>query len=104
ASQDRIGAQKPTAIGAGVDPLACPDPLAERRYAYAQAAAADQDWRAAAEVLEQALERAPRWAPAWFALAEARENLGETAGAAVAYRETLAADPADQQGAGPRLA
>ncbi len=63
-----------------MDPLACPDPLAERRYDYAQAAAAEGDWRTAAEVLEQALERAPGWAPAWFALGEAREKLGEAGG------------------------
>jgi predicted TPR repeat methyltransferase len=87
-----------------VDPLACPDPLAERRYDYAQAAAAEGDWRTAAEVLEQALERAPGWAPAWFALGEAREKLGDGEGAAAAYRETLKADPKDRQGAGPRLA
>jgi predicted TPR repeat methyltransferase len=87
-----------------MDPLACPDPLAERRYEYAQAAAADGDWRAAAEVLEQALERAPGWAPAWFALGEAREKLGAVEGAAAAYREALRTDPADRQGAGPRLA
>src|SRR5271156_1987722 len=34
-------------------------PIAERRYAYARAAATDGDWSAAAEVLEQALELAP---------------------------------------------
>jgi len=39
-------------------------PIAERRYAYAQSTARDGDWAAAAEVLEQALELAPNWAPA----------------------------------------
>jgi predicted TPR repeat methyltransferase len=86
------------------DPLACGDLLAFRRYAYARSAAEDGDWRAAAEVLEQALERAPNWAPAWFALAEAREKLGDRAGAAEAFRATLRADPSDAQGAGARLA
>ena len=52
----------------GRDPLASGDPLAERRFAYARAAADQGDFRAAAEVLEQALERAPDWAAAWFAL------------------------------------
>jgi HEPN domain-containing protein len=42
------------------DLLVCDDPIAERRYAYARAAARDGDWAAAAEVLEQALELAPR--------------------------------------------
>ena len=87
-----------------VDPFTCPDPLAERRYAYAQAAAADGDWRAAAEVLAQALERAPGWAPAWFALGEALEKLGDEKAAAAAYRKALEADRNDRLGAGPRLA
>jgi len=55
-------------------------------------------------VLEQALERAPDWAAAWFALGEARERLGEIDSAASAFRSTLGADPADSQGAAVRLA
>jgi len=86
------------------EPFACPDPLAERRYAYAQAAAADGDWRAAAEVFAQALELAPGWAPAWLALGEALEKLGDDKAAAAAYREALEADRKDRLGAGPRLA
>ena len=79
------------------DPLASGDPLAERRFAYARAAADEGDFRTAAEVLEQALERAPGWAAAWFALGEARQRLGEIDAAAAAFRSTLRADP-------PRLA
>ena len=86
------------------DPLVCDDPLAERRFAYAKAAADEGDFNAAAEVLEQALERAPDWAAAWFALGEARERLGEIDAAASAFRSTLGADPADSQGAAARLA
>jgi predicted TPR repeat methyltransferase len=86
------------------DPLACSDLMADRRYAYAKAAAADGDWTAAAEMFEQALERAPDWAAAWFALGEARERLGDLDGAADAFRSTLATDPADAQGAAARLA
>ena len=41
------------------DPLVCGDPLAERRFVYARAAADEGDFAAAADVLEQALERAP---------------------------------------------
>ena len=59
---------------------------------------------AAAELFEQTLERAPNWAAAWFALGEAREKLGDLDAAARAFRETLAADPADAQGAAARLA
>ena len=85
------------------DPLACSDLTAQSRYAYAKAAAADGDWRAAADVLEQALERAPAWPPALFALGEARDKLGDAEGAAAAFRASLAADPDDRQGAGARL-
>jgi predicted TPR repeat methyltransferase len=86
------------------DPLVCDNPIADRRYAYARAAAREGDWAAAAEVLEQALELAPNWAPAWFALGEARERLGETHGAADAFGAALTADPSDAQGARGRLA
>jgi predicted TPR repeat methyltransferase len=85
------------------DPLASGDPLAERRFAYARAAADEGDFRTAAEVLEQALERAPGWAAAWFALGEARQRLGEIDAAAAAFRSTLRADPPDSQGAAARL-
>ena len=86
------------------DPLAAGDLIAERRFAYAKAAANEGDWSAAAELFEQTVERAPNWAAAWFALAEAREKLGDLDAAARAFRETLAADPADAQGAMARLA
>jgi predicted TPR repeat methyltransferase len=86
------------------DPLASGDLIAERRFAYAKAAAEERDWRAAAELFEQSLERAPYWAAAWFALAETREKLGEFDAAAEAFRTSLAADPADAQGAAARLA
>ncbi len=86
------------------DPLVSGDLMAERRFAYAKAAAEDGDWSAAAELFEQALERAPNWAAAWFALGETREKLGDFDAAAEAFRETLVADPADAQGARARLA
>jgi predicted TPR repeat methyltransferase len=80
------------------------DPIVDRRYAYAEAAAAAGDWRAAADVLEQALERAPHWAPAWLALGEAREGLADVEAAAAAYLAALALEPQDALGATPRLA
>jgi predicted TPR repeat methyltransferase len=86
------------------DPLASGDLIAERRFAYAKAAADERDFSAAAELCEQALERAPRWAAAWFALGEAREKLGDLDAAGRAFRMSLAADPADAQGAMARLA
>jgi predicted TPR repeat methyltransferase len=86
------------------DPLASGDLIAERRFAYAKAAADEGDLRAAAELFEQTLERAPNWAAAWFALGETREKLGELDAATQAFRMCLAADPADAQGATARLA
>ena len=86
------------------DPLASGDPLAERRFVYARAAADEGDFAAAADVLEQALERAPEWAAAWFALGEARQQLGDMDAAADAFRAALRSDPADAQGAMARLA
>ncbi len=86
------------------DPLGSGDLIAGRRFAYAKAAAEDGDFRAAAEVLEQALERAPDWAAAWFALGEAREMLGEIGAAVDAFGAALRLDADDAQGAGARLA
>jgi predicted TPR repeat methyltransferase len=86
------------------DPLTAGDLIAERRFAYAKAAAAGGDLSAAAELFEQTLERAPNWAAAWFALGETREKLGDIDAAAHAFHATLEADPADAQGAAARLA
>ena len=49
------------------------DLLADRRFAYAEACLAEGDYVAAAEMAEQALERAPRFAAAWVLLGRARE-------------------------------
>src|SRR5215470_1896138 len=86
------------------DPLASIDLIAERRFAYGKAAADEGDFAAAAELFEQALERAPDWAAAWFALGAAREKLGDLDAADQAFRMSLLADPADAQGAAARLA
>jgi predicted TPR repeat methyltransferase len=86
------------------DPFACPDPIADRRFAYGQAAAKDGDWTAAADLFEQTAERVPTWAPAHFALGAAREQLGDALGAAAAFRAALASDSVDAQGAAVRLA
>jgi predicted TPR repeat methyltransferase len=47
---------------------------------------------------------APQFAPAWFLLGEAREALGDRAGAIEAFRQALGADGEDRQGAAVRLA
>jgi predicted TPR repeat methyltransferase len=83
------------------------DLLADRRYAWAEAALADGDAAAAAELAEQALDLAPRYAPAWFLLGRARESLpGEAArqGALNAYACALDIDPDDALGARLRVA
>jgi predicted TPR repeat methyltransferase len=86
------------------DALGCDDPIVQRRFAYARGTAKDGDFATAAEVLEQTVELAPNWAAAWFALAEAREKMGDDHAAAAAFRAALRFDPNDAQGAGPRLA
>lgn len=78
--------------------------VADRRYEYARAAALDGDHAAAADLLEQAVELAPRWAAVWFALGEARERLQAREAAAQAFAQAFACDPADPHGAGLRLA
>lgn len=88
------------------------DLLADRRYAYAEAALAEGDWGAATDLARQALEIAPGFAPAWFLLGTAlqRECSGPVlsavarAEAATAYRRALELDPADALGASLRLA
>ena len=84
--------------------LASGDLIADRRYAYGKAAADDGDVRTAADLFEQALERAPDWPAALFALADARARLGEREGAVAAFQMTRSADPQDSFGAGARLA
>ena len=78
--------------------------LADRRYELARAYAADGDVAAAADLFAQAAEIAPHFASAWFALGEARKRLGDREAAIAAFRQALAADPADHHGAGLHLA
>jgi len=80
------------------------DVLADRRYERAMAYTAEGDRPAAADLLMQALERAPAFASAWFALGEVRAAGGDRAGAIAAFRAALAADPMDRHGAALHLA
>jgi len=84
--------------------LSSGDVLADRRYECAKAYAAEGDRAAAADLLMQALERAPRFASAWFALGEIRAESGDRVGAIAAFRAALAADPSDRHGAALKLA
>ena len=91
------------------------DLLADRRYAYAEASFKDGDHEAAADLARQVIEIAPRFAPAWVLLGEARSAQYRAARSVdegvEAYRDAVAAfdmallrDPEDAQGARLRLA
>ena len=85
-------------------PISSGDLIADRRYAIARELEGRRELAPAADLLEQALERAPCFCAAWFALADIRERLDDRAGAGQAFRRALALDPDDGQGAGLRLA
>jgi predicted TPR repeat methyltransferase len=95
---------KPAAMKPAALFLSSGDVLADARYERARAYAADGDRSAAADLLMQALERAPRFVSAWFALGEIRAEAGDQAGAIAAFRAALAADPSDRLGAALKLA
>jgi predicted TPR repeat methyltransferase len=80
------------------------DLIADRRYRFGRDLLARGDIADAADLFVQAAEAAPKFAPAWFALGEAREKLGDRAGAADAFRQALDANPADSCGAALHLA
>jgi predicted TPR repeat methyltransferase len=80
------------------------DLLADRRYGFAIDLAARGDREAAIDLLQQAVEQAPNFASAWFALGDLRETSGDRPAACEAFRRAQAADPHDRQGAGLRLA
>ena len=80
------------------------DLIADRRYERARDFAASGDLAAAVDLMEQALELAPGFAAAWFALGEIRLGAGDRGGAIAAFEQALAADPADRHGAGLHLA
>ncbi|MFH6782832.1 MULTISPECIES: class I SAM-dependent DNA methyltransferase [Methylobacterium] len=75
------------------------DLLADRRYAWAEAAWAEGDAGAAADLASQVLDIAPGYGPAWLLLGRARAaDPGTRAGAAEAFRAALALDPEDSLG------
>src|SRR5215831_9160844 len=63
--------------------LSSGDVIADRRLEWARDREAKGDPAGAAELLMQALELAPGYASAWFALGELREGLGDRHGAAL---------------------
>ncbi|MGN6573631.1 MAG: methyltransferase [Pseudolabrys sp.] len=85
-------------------PVSSGDLILDRRFEWARESFAAGDASAVSDLLGDVVQSAPRFAPAWFLLAEAREKLGDGAGAIDAYRQALAADEHDRQGAAVRLA
>ena len=85
-------------------PVSSGDLILDRRFEWARESFAAGDAGAVSELLADVVQTAPRFAPAWFLLAEARETLGDRTGAIAAFRQALAADEHDRQGAAVRLA
>jgi predicted TPR repeat methyltransferase len=79
------------------------DLVADRRFAIAQDFFARGDVVDAADLLAQAIEVAPRFVSAWYALGEVREKLGEREDAIAAFQQVCALDPEDRLGAGLHL-
>ena len=80
------------------------DLIADRRYKSALELASRGDLAAAADVLEQTVELAPRFATAWFALGAIRDRIGDRDGAVAAFAQAGDADPEDYHGARLQLA
>ena len=80
------------------------DLIADRRFEFAKDLEKRGDLAGAADLYAQAVEVAPGFASAWCALGEARARLGDSAGAADAFRKACAADPEDRHGAAVQLA
>lgn len=85
-------------------PVTSGDLILDRRFEWARESFAAGDAGAVSDLLADVVRSTPRFAPAWFLLGEAREALGDRAGAIEAFRQALAADDTDRQGAAVRLA
>ena len=84
-------------------PQSSGDLIADRRFAIAQELLARGDLAGAADLLVQAIEAAPRFASAWFALGGLREKLGNCDEAIAAFQQVCALDAEDRLGAGLHL-
>lgn len=82
------------------------DVLADRRFAWAEAAFADDDFDVAADLARQALDLSPDYAPAWLLLGRAIEGAGRDGreAALAAYGRARELDGVDVLGAGLHLA
>lgn len=79
------------------------DLVADRRYDFARDLQLRGDLEGAAGVMMQAVELAPGFASAWFALGELKQRLNLHGDAIAAFRRAVTADPDDRHGAGLRL-
>jgi len=80
------------------------DLIADRRYQWALDHWSRGDLAGAADILAQALELAPQFTAAWFALGEIRDRLGDRGGAIGAFEKARDAGPEDVLGARLQLA
>jgi predicted TPR repeat methyltransferase len=80
------------------------DAIADGHYRSALERVACGDLVGAADILARMVEFAPAFATAWFALGAIRDNLGDRAGAIVAWQTARDADPDDYHGARLQLA
>jgi predicted TPR repeat methyltransferase len=84
--------------------LSSGDLIADRRYRWAIDRLDLGDLEGAADILTQALELAPGFASAWFALGIIRDRQGDRGGAISAFAAARDADPEDYHGAQLQLA
>jgi predicted TPR repeat methyltransferase len=80
------------------------DLIADRRAQYAEMLAESGDWAGAADLMSQAMERVPDWAPGWDLLGHYHEEAGQLDAAKTAWRRLLLLDPAGLFGASLKLA
>lgn len=80
------------------------DLLADRRFAYGDAALNEGDWVAARDLFEQVIDIAPLWPPAHFALGKACLAQQDGPAARAAFEQVRRLDPEDRLGAGLMLA
>lgn len=78
--------------------------LADRRFHFAAELAGRGDLAAAVDLLSQAIEIAPGFASAWFALGDLHERMDARDKAADAFRQAQMHDRDDRHGASLRLA
>src|SRR5262249_1582808 len=83
--------------------LSSGDLIPERPFEFARDLHLKGDLVAAADILAQAIEIAPKVASAWVTVGEIRERLGQREGAIAAFRRACEADPDDRHGASVRL-